>query len=184
MKPKNEATNSLNEDDVICGRGKHCFCHPGNQKFRKLVETFLPAYAKASCKVEKSVVVSNIVDAVRRSSPNGGFVKQDEVSGNWMEVGDHLAREKVGQALRDAMHTEYRSSKVSKKNRRKVEQAQLNSNMFSLIERNVAVATVISNLSREVSMSDDLPDESVGAMFNAANATILQELKKINWPDY
>jgi hypothetical protein len=171
--------NSLNEDDVICGRGKQCFQHPGNRKFRDIVEMFLPAYADASCKVEKSIVVSNIVDAVRTSSPNGGFVKQDEVSGHWREVGDRLAREKVGQALRDALHTHYRSSTISKKIRRKVEQAQRNVCMSSLIDNNMEVAAVISKLSREV--SDELPDHCVGAMFNAANAAILQELKRIEW---
>ena len=57
--------NELKENDVICGRGKHCFNHPGNRKFRYLVETFLSSYAEASCKLEESIVVSRIVDEVQ-----------------------------------------------------------------------------------------------------------------------
>jgi hypothetical protein len=37
-----------------------------------------------------------VVDAVRDYTPNGGFVKQDH-NGQWYDVGDALAREKIGQ---------------------------------------------------------------------------------------
>ena len=174
--------NELKENDVICGRGKHCFNHPGNRKFRYLVETFLSSYAEASCKLEKSIVVSRIVDEVRRNSPNGGFVKQDYNSGHWREVGDRLAREKVGQVLRDSLHYYYRSSTESKRKRRKVEQVEQQDRMSLMIDRNEKVRAVMTKLVQEI--SDDLPDLYVGALFNAANAAILCEFKLIesSWP--
>lgn len=77
-------------DDVICGRGKKCYNHVGNERFRKRVLTFLDEYSRAKSKVDKSGVLSKVVDEVRQCSPNGGFVKQD-TDGRWHEVGDFLA---------------------------------------------------------------------------------------------
>ena len=68
--------------------------------------------------MKKSVIVSEIVDFVRSNSPNGGFVKQDEVTGEWYEVGTYLAREKTSQAFRDSLHLQYKSSTKAKKRRR------------------------------------------------------------------
>jgi hypothetical protein len=108
-------------DDVICGRGKKCYNHVGNERFRLRVLTYLDEYSAAKSKLDKSGVLSKVVDAVRQQSPKGGFVKQDE-KGNWHEVGDFLAREKTSQSFRDALHDRYKSSNISKKKRRQEEQ--------------------------------------------------------------
>ena len=81
--------------DVICARGKRAFNHSGNRRFRALITERLESYSKAGSKLEKSVIVSEIVDSVREASPDGGFVKEER--GHWFEVGDHNAREKIGQ---------------------------------------------------------------------------------------
>ena len=118
-------------DDVICGRGKKCYNHVGNERFRLRVLTYLEEYSAAKSKLEKSGVLSKVVDAVRLQSPDGGFVKQDE-KGNWHEVGDFLAREKTSQSFRDALHDRYKSSNISKKKRRQDEQSrQVTSNTSS-----------------------------------------------------
>lgn len=80
----------------------------------------LDAYRKARSKLDKSKVLSDVVEQVRQNSPRGGFVKQDS-HGRWHEVGDFLAREKTSQAFRDALHENYKSSNVSKKKRRQQE---------------------------------------------------------------
>jgi hypothetical protein len=98
--------------DVICGKGKYfelavcinyiyhlltsskgksCFNHQGNKNFRKIVGIYLPGYAEATSKLEKSAIVSAIIQAVRTQSPDGGFVKRELSTGLWSEVGDHLA---------------------------------------------------------------------------------------------
>lgn len=102
------------KDDVICGRGKKCYQHIGNENFRKRVMLMLGEYNNAKTKLDKSGVLSAVVQQVRQASPEGGFVKQDE-KGKWFEVGDFLAREKTSQAFRDALHERYKSSNVSKK---------------------------------------------------------------------
>lgn len=108
---------SPSDDDVICGRGKKCYAHIGNDRFRKRVTGMLGEYQKARSKLDKSKVLSDVVEQVRLNSPRGGFVKQDS-DGRWYEVGDFLAREKTSQAFRDALHENYKSSNVAKKKRR------------------------------------------------------------------
>ena len=60
---------------------------------------------KATTRIEKSTVISNIVTGIRECSTQegGGFVRWDASSQRWYEVGDKVARDKVGQNLRDAM---------------------------------------------------------------------------------
>lgn len=81
--------------DVICARGKKAFLHSGNLHFRATIESQMDRYSSTGTKLEKSLIVSHIVDEIRQASPGGGFVKQEK--GRWLEVGDHAAREKVGQ---------------------------------------------------------------------------------------
>lgn len=99
----------------------------GNRRFRILCELNLHKYEAAQSKTEKSVIVMSIVDAVREAAGIGGFVRQvrfvpaqrtnnttrtltpvfssqDLSSKQWFEVGDVIAREKVGQQLRDLMN--------------------------------------------------------------------------------
>lgn len=101
--------------DVICSRGSVPRKHAGNQWFISLVEQNCERYVQASGKMAKSLIVSEILDIVRS---NGGFVKQDEDQ-QWCETGDHLAREKIGQAFRDRLHTNYSSSSKAKLEKRK-----------------------------------------------------------------
>jgi hypothetical protein len=54
----------------------------------------LEQYSKASSKLKKSLIVSRIINSVCQASPEDGFVKEGS---RWFEVGDHIAREKIGQ---------------------------------------------------------------------------------------
>ena len=73
---------------VICGRGKAARDHEGNISFRSYIETEIDRYKEATTKLEKTIIVSHIVQNVRNNSPKGGFVKLED--GRWFEVGDHL----------------------------------------------------------------------------------------------
>ncbi|CAB9512606.1 Nitrilase family, member 2 [Seminavis robusta] len=106
-------------NDVICGRGKKCYAHTGNERFRQIVQSYLDRYQAAASRPEKSEILSSIVSQVRESSPDGGFVKQDATTNQWFEVGDFLAREKTSQAFRDALAEHYRSSKKAKHEKRR-----------------------------------------------------------------
>eukprot|EP00977_Amphora_coffeiformis_P026882 scaffold31414_cov183-Amphora_coffeaeformis.AAC.1 len=108
--------------DVLCGRGRKCYFHTGNEYFRQVVVSMIPNYNSATSKIEKGYILSVIVQKIRDRAGIGGFIKKDNTNGQWYEVGDFLAREKVSQAFRDALSDKYKSSNAYKKMRREVEQ--------------------------------------------------------------
>jgi hypothetical protein len=100
---------------VICGRGKENFNHVGNRRFRILTSMSMERYSRTdNNKATKSAIVSEIVAIVRQAG--GNFCKYKR--GEWHEVGDYYAREKVSSLLRDLLHTQYRSSAKAKIARR------------------------------------------------------------------
>lgn len=107
---------------VIVGRGKDCKSAPGNLKLREIATNFLTQYCKARGKNEKSEILTEIVQMVRDTCPNGGAFVKKGADGCWIELDDHGAREKVGYVLRDLLHDKYRSSSRSKTSRRRARQ--------------------------------------------------------------
>jgi len=83
--------------DVLSGRGGGTNVHPGNRNFRDLINLHRRAYLKAR-KNDKPAISRAIVSAIREN--NGRFLKKDEKTGLWYEIGDDAAREKTSQALR------------------------------------------------------------------------------------
>jgi hypothetical protein len=98
----------INEHDVLCGRGRQCYNHVGNQRFRQMIMDTLDAYVQATTKYDKSAIIDNILSTIRTKSRQynqqcqpqqqvhdeedmvgGGFVKKDETTGRWYEVGDN-----------------------------------------------------------------------------------------------
>lgn len=53
--------------------------------------------------------MSKLIKLIRQE---GGFVRN--IAGEWFDVGDRNAREKIGQAFRDSLHTKYKSSTKAK----------------------------------------------------------------------
>jgi hypothetical protein len=87
----------FNDNDVLSGRGGGTNVHPGNRHFRDLINLHRRAYLKAR-KNDKPAISRAIVRTIREN--NGSFLKRDEKSGLWYEIGDDAAREKTSQALR------------------------------------------------------------------------------------
>eukprot|EP00558_Chaetoceros_sp_UNC1202_P005403 CAMPEP_0197237506 /NCGR_PEP_ID=MMETSP1429-20130617/4316_1 /TAXON_ID=49237 /ORGANISM="Chaetoceros sp., Strain UNC1202" /LENGTH=295 /DNA_ID=CAMNT_0042696521 /DNA_START=10 /DNA_END=897 /DNA_ORIENTATION=- len=83
--------------DVLSGRGGGTNTHPGNRCFRVLIDENREKYLRAR-KNDKPDISRSIVNAIRVK--NGRFLKKDEDSGLWFEIGDDQAREKTSQALR------------------------------------------------------------------------------------
>ena len=87
-------------NDILYGRGGGTNHHPGNKRYRKLVED-----RKIECvnseRNDKPVVALDIVKKWRPQSPPGRFLKMDDKTGLWSDVGDKKAREKTSQALRE-----------------------------------------------------------------------------------
>ena len=79
------------------GRGGGTNVHPGNIKFRELIQQHRRAYLKAR-KNDKPAISRMIVRVIRQQK--GRFLKKDDMAGVWLEIGDDAAREKTSQALR------------------------------------------------------------------------------------
>ena len=69
--------------------------HPGNRRFQVVLSMNLQRYADAGTKSEKSRIVLSVVDSIKEGSPDGGFVTNER--GRWYDIGNYLARQKVGQ---------------------------------------------------------------------------------------
>jgi hypothetical protein len=108
------------DSSVICGRGKVCSNHTGNHRLRLLASKFVKDYSQATRKLEKSAIVANIVAVIRQGG--GRFCKREK--GEWFEVGDYYAREKVSALFRDKLHDRYLSSSKVKIARRRARAKQ------------------------------------------------------------
>lgn len=95
--PSKEGIKFYSRNDVLCGRGGGTNVHPGNRRFRDLINANRRAYLKAR-KNDKPAISRTIVRTIR--DMNGRFLKKDEKLGLWFEIGDDGAREKTSQALR------------------------------------------------------------------------------------
>ena len=87
--------------DILLGRGKTSFNHVGNRRFRVFINLHLRRYMDASTRMDKTVVVNSVVEAIHEAG--GRFLKEDLRSKSWYQVATKTAREKVGHALRDAV---------------------------------------------------------------------------------
>jgi hypothetical protein len=95
--PSKSGIKFYSRNDVLCGRGGGTNVHPGNRRFRDLINANRRAYLKAR-KNDKPAISRSIVRTIREM--NGRFLKKDEKLGLWFEIGDDGAREKTSQALR------------------------------------------------------------------------------------
>ena len=177
--------------DVLCGRGRKCYFHKGNEHFRQVVVSMIPNYNSASSKIEKGYILSVIVQKIRDRAGIGGFIKKDNKNGQWYEVGDFLAREKVSQAFRDTLSDKYKSSNAYKKLRREVEQT---GQLFETYLEKTAASREASPSSQkpihQVSPQTneiDLKSEAVlnsDALFNLLNHDLEHQFKKQAFNSY
>eukprot|EP00980_Cylindrotheca_fusiformis_P030879 scaffold25563_cov127-Cylindrotheca_fusiformis.AAC.1 len=95
--PLQGAVDLPSKHDVLLGRGKQIFRHPGNRLLHELVETYDEQYNQLS-KDDKTKLADQIVAVVHGYS--GHFMKLDNESGMWVEVSKIEAREKVTHRFR------------------------------------------------------------------------------------
>jgi hypothetical protein len=86
--------------DIVCGRGKGHYNRPGCKRLREIIRAYIPQYTAARTKLDKSSVVSCILETVK-DQENARFVKCKK--GIWYELSDDQAREKVGHTMREAI---------------------------------------------------------------------------------
>jgi hypothetical protein len=89
--------------DVLCGRGSVTNTHPGNVRYRNLIDQYRWHYATVK-KARKIDVARIIVKKIRED--HGRFLKKD--GDRWYEVGDEAALAKSAQTLREGLAKIYR----------------------------------------------------------------------------
>lgn len=190
--------------DVICAKGKAAREHEGNMFFRRIIKETLSAYGKADSRYKKSMIVSDVVDLIRSrsrgsqsssssadgssSSCGGGFVKRDGNDGLYYEVGDRLAREKVGQSFRDGLSDMYRSSARAKKRRQRIVSAGVADEFEALLKRDSFVSRRIRTLQDTAKFSverqillggiRDEEERETDSILSLANLEILEAFKR------
>lgn len=98
-----DGVETPSDTDVLLGRGAGCWNHPGNRTFRDIVHKHLCSYDNAKLRVEKTHIVSVILDLVHAN--NGRFLKKDHITKKWHVVDRQVANEKIGHAIRDRRAT-------------------------------------------------------------------------------
>ena len=162
---------------VICGRGRRAFNHQGNKYLRSLVQKFREDFGNAKNRMERTTVVTNIIDAVRAKGV--GFVKKDD-DGRWVVIGDRLSREKVGQMMRETQGSKYRSSTKAKKRRQLEQNETISHNTQQVILSNATVAAFVAQVSEIIStMSPStVDDDHLLEIMTQANCQILSAIKQ------
>ena len=88
------------ENDVLYHIGQKANTHHGNIKFRKLVHLMGSKYnCLYQSQFNQAHIAARVVWAIRASDPPGRFLKQDEETGLWKEIGDKSAFRYARQCL-------------------------------------------------------------------------------------
>lgn len=99
----------VTDHDVLCGRGVNISQHPGNERFRALVNTRQDSsYCSGFTTSEKRALAEEIVAHIRNLDPPGRFLKRlgrsqssRGLHGPWEELSHRECIKKTCQALRD-----------------------------------------------------------------------------------
>ena len=86
--------------DILCGRDKVSYGHVGNRRFRVIVAMNRERYQSCSSRDAKTRITEEIIKNIRECG--GKFLKLNETTNTYEDVGDEYAHEKVSHALRSA----------------------------------------------------------------------------------
>lgn len=182
--------------DVICGRGLRTKNHPGNKELKQHISLYMDAYSKAESKFDKTTIVSSILDFVHQ---RGGMFVKKIAEGEWVEVSEELKRDKIGQAFRDSLHSQYRSSTRAKRRRWKQEEQERGvtkidvivpennrgsiSEQIQQLENAVLTNNAVVSQTNQLSMNlNELggalaPEDSVTMLFHDTNRRLLDTIQ-------
>ena len=88
-------------NDCLVGRGGGTNHHPGNKRYRQIIADNRATYKGLPRRSDKANLAMKIVQDWRAQDPPGRFLKINEETRLWDDVGDELARVKVSQSLRE-----------------------------------------------------------------------------------
>lgn len=91
--------NSIQEFDILCGRGGRSNHHPGNKRYRQVVSHMKMMYRQTEQKTVKTDLSRAIVEHV--CNYGGRFIKKEQETGRYYILTKDEARKKTSQALRE-----------------------------------------------------------------------------------
>lgn len=90
------------DNDVVFGRGGASIHHPGCKSYRDMVRSHQRQYiGYDDSRHMKTLLTHELVKKWREQTPPGRFLKKDEATGLWHDVGTKDARRKTAQLLRE-----------------------------------------------------------------------------------
>jgi len=87
--------------DILFGRGNAINKHPGNEILRQLAARKREDYKNAFYREQRNQIAEEILNQIQNLSPPGRFLKQEENTGPWYEVGNRDVILKICQVLRE-----------------------------------------------------------------------------------
>jgi hypothetical protein len=104
----------IHDHDVLCGRGVNIAQHPGNERFRTLVNTrYDESYCTTYTTSEKRAIADEVIKHINALDPRGRFLKRcgrsqtsRGLNGPWEELSLQESIKKTCQALRDCNRTD------------------------------------------------------------------------------
>ncbi len=112
--PSDEPIVNPAMNDILFGRGGLTNHHPGNKRYRQIVNDHKLDYIHAA-KMTKPRVARRIVHALRHANNPARFLRKSSKGGFWHDVGDKVASEKTSQALREKSPEERRAAAERKR---------------------------------------------------------------------
>ena len=99
--------------DILAGRGKATYTHPGNKRYLQLINESIDQYIHESTKVGKTAIVRCIVQKLQKEQRR--FLQRDAKNDSWYELSRRGILDKVGHSLRDMKQTRVSSGKKTDK---------------------------------------------------------------------
>jgi len=160
--------------DVICARGKQAYNHQGNRYFRQIIHHATEKYSKVESKLQRSMIVTDIVDAIR--AKGNGFLRKNS-KGEWVECSDVMCREKVGQHFRNALGSRYKSSTKSKRRIKEESIPRLVNSLHKIVFSSKAVTDITERLEMDIIFIDESNDDEFYEKAFEANMNLLDTFK-------
>jgi hypothetical protein len=107
---------ALSQFDVLCGRTAESYAHPGNTRFREIVQQRRKEYRSATRRSDKNLITKQVIQSVQQ--PGGRFLRFDARVG-WTPLSDEDMYEKVSHALRGSVGSSAAKSQAKSHRARK-----------------------------------------------------------------
>lgn len=144
--------------DILCGRDKESYGHAGNRRFRAIISTYRDEYQNAKSRDNKTRITDEIVASIRNC--RGRFLRKDEKTNMWYDVGDAYAHEKVSHALRSAKDPEKKCQRIKQKVKLQLPTANENPAFHTLLEQQQHIFRALINEDQPSEAMDFEQDEN------------------------